>query len=80
MMIRTALSDKARAELIEFCANNLKSDLDPIRYADNYDVDLGEPGGSAAVFEIPARDCIRGHVISTSFAAAEDFRTEEIED
>ncbi|RDD69199.1 hypothetical protein [Paracoccus versutus] len=80
MMIRTGLSDKARAELIAFCARNLKPGLDPARYADNYDIDLGEPGGSAAVFEIPARDCIRGHVVSTSFGADEDFRTEEVDD
>jgi len=79
MMIRTALSDKAREELVEFCAKNLKAGLDPVRYADNYDVDLGEVDGEGAVFEIPAHDCRRGHVVDIIFTQNVDFITEELE-
>jgi len=77
MIVRTALSDKARNELIAFCAENLKPGIDPERYADGYETDISGPG--AAVFEIPARDCIRGHVVDIAFGAAEDFHMEETE-
>lgn len=79
MFIRTALTETARAELISFCKANLKAGLDPLRYADNYDADLGEPGGAGAVFEIPARHCRLGHVVDLSFRDDADFITEEIE-
>ena len=79
MMTRTALSDKARNELIALCVNNLTADLDATRYADGLESDI-ENWNGRVVFEIPARDSRRGFTVSTSFGEDADFRLEQVED
>ncbi|TKD17938.1 hypothetical protein FBT96_12400 [Rhodobacter capsulatus] len=81
-MIRTALSDKARAALIGFCAENLKPGLDPVRYADNFNnVDFGEVGGvDGALYEIRSLHQKDGVPATICFRAEDDFCVEEIED
>lgn len=78
MLIRTALADKAQLSLVEFCKDNLKPGLCAERYAANFAVDLGADG-TCAVFEIPASDCKRDHVVSLTFCANADFRHENTE-
>lgn len=78
--IRTALSDKARADLIAFCAANLRPGLDPERYAENMDADLGVIGGEGAVFEIRGFDTASGNPATISFGRDDDFRVEDIDD
>lgn len=77
MMIRTALSDKARAELIDFCAKHLKDDLDPVRYADA--LEDGADRSNGVLLEIAARDSKSGAPATISFRAYADFCWEEIE-
>jgi len=77
MMIRTALSDKARAELIDFCTKHLKDDLDPVRYADA--LEDGADRSNGVLLEIAARDSKRGIPETIQFLNDEDFYWEEIE-
>ena len=74
MMIRTALTDTARATLVAFCVDNLKPGLDAVRYADN---GLPDDLEGAMTFEIAARDCRRGYPMTITFADDADFRMEE---
>jgi hypothetical protein len=77
MMIRTALSDKARAELIDFCAKHLKDGLDPVRYANGFEdeADLS----ISALFEISGRHSKSGNPTTVSFHADADFYWEDVE-
>lgn len=77
MMIRTALSDKARAELIDFCAKHLKDDIDPVRYANGLEDEANLSSG--ALFEISGRHSKSGNPTTVSFHADADFCWEEIE-
>ena len=78
MMIRTALSDAARARLVAFCADTLRADLNPTRYADGLEGKY-ENWSEPVVFEIAARDTKAGCPATISFDADEDFRTEHVE-
>lgn len=81
MFIRTALTNEAHSALVAFCAENLKTGLDPEQYADGFDVDLGEVGGVAgALFEIRGFDTKTGNPATISFRDDAEFVTEEIED
>lgn len=77
MMIRTALSDKARAELIDFCAKHLKDGLDPVRYANGLEDEANL--SISALFEISGRHSKSGNPTTVSFHADADFYWEDVE-
>lgn len=77
MMIRTALSDKARAELIDFCAKHLKDGLDPVRYANGLEDEANL--SISALFEISGRHSKSGNPTTVSFHAGADFYWEDVE-
>ena len=77
MMIRTALADKARIELIDFCTEHLKADLDPVMYADGLEDAADMSDG--ALFEIGRIDSKSGNPVTVSFHADADFCWEDVE-
>lgn len=71
MLIATELSTAARADLIAFCADNLKPGIDADRYADALiaEADLSD----GAHFEIRGSHTRSGNPATTSYAADADF-------
>lgn len=82
MIARIGLSDTARQRLIEFCADVLKPGLDPITYADGFQMDnFGAPGDTAGVhYEVRLFDTKSGRPETIVLYDDEDFDTAEIED
>lgn len=77
MMIRTALSDKARAELIDFCAKHLKDDIDPVRYANALEDEADRSNG--VLLEISPHHSKRGIPETIRFIDDADFCWEDVE-
>jgi hypothetical protein len=75
MLVRTILEDKAFGELVEFCRQHLKPDLDPVQYATALDnaANVGNIGDTVT-YEISSYDARSRHVESISFWLEEDFR------
>lgn len=80
MMIRTALTDKARAELIGWLNTVLKPKYCAELFADNFDVNLGVQGQSAEViFEVRPFHTKSKNPETYSFFGDDNFMAEEIE-
>lgn len=73
----TNLTDAARNELIDFCAKNLKGDLDAVRYADGLidEADLSQ----GAHFEIRGFHTATGNPVTINFGET-DLVWEEMGD
>lgn len=78
MKIITDLSPAARANLIQFCASNLKVDYDAERYADGLieAADLND----AAHFEIRGFHTKTGNPVTTGYGQDGDFVFSEIDE
>jgi|APEBP8051073178_1049388.scaffolds.fasta_scaffold67163_2 hypothetical protein len=77
MMIRTALSAEARAELVTFCADNLRPGLDPEAYAGGLEGEVDMTDG--ALFEVRGFHSKTGNPTTIQFLADADFCWEEVE-
>ncbi|HET8612989.1 MAG TPA: hypothetical protein VFL92_09515 [Sphingomonas sp.] len=76
MMIITDLSPAARAELIAFCAENLKPGYDPETYADGLIAEADFSDGFAH-FEIKGLHTRIGNPVTTRFDGEADFVRED---